>query len=33
MRDLPAKLFGPIIRAVCWNIDFYLRAGPAAICN
>ena len=31
MRRLPARLFGSIVRAICWNTDFYLRAVPAAI--
>ena len=31
MRGLPVSLFGPIVRAVCWNIDFCLRAVPAII--
>ena len=33
MRGLPARLFGPIARDVCWNNDFYLRAVPAVINN
>ena len=31
MWGLPAKLFGPTVKAVCWNTDFSLRAVPAAI--
>ena len=31
MRGLLARLFGPTVKAVCWNIDFYLRVVPAAI--
>ena len=31
MRGLPARLFGPTVRAVCWNINFCQRAVPAAI--
>ena len=31
MRGLPARLLGPTVRAVSWNIDFYLRALPVAI--
>ena len=31
MRGLPMRLFGPTVRAVCSNIDFYQRALPAAI--
>ena len=31
MRGLPARLFGPTVRAVCWNTDRYQRALPAAI--
>ena len=31
MRGLPARLFGPTVKAVCWTIAFYLRAVPAAI--
>ena len=30
MRGLPARLFGPTVRAVSWNSDFSLRAVPAA---
>ena len=31
IRGLPVKLFNPTVRALSWNIDFYLRAVPAAI--
>ena len=31
MRGLPERLFGPTVRAVHWNTDFYPRAVPAAI--
>ena len=31
MRGLPARLFGPTVRFVYWNSDFYLRAVLAAI--
>ena len=33
MRGLLGRLFGPIVKAVCWNIAFCLRAVPAAICS
>ena len=31
MRGLPVRLLGLTVKAVCWNIDFYLKAVPAAI--
>ena len=31
MKELPARLYGPTVRAVYWNISFYLKAVPAAI--
>ena len=31
MRGLPAILFGPTVKAVCWNIAFSLKAVHAAI--
>ena len=33
MRRLPVRLFGPTVKAVCWNIAFCLRAVPAAFYN
>ena len=31
MRMLAARLFGPILKAVSWNIALCLRAVPAAV--
>ena len=31
MRGLPARVFGPTVKSVCWNIVFFLRAIPATI--
>ena len=31
MRGLPARLFGPTVKAVCWNIARCQRVEPATI--
>ena len=31
MRELSVRLFGPTVKAVCWNIAFCLNAVPTAI--
>ena len=31
MRGLPERLFGPTVKAICWNIACCLRAVPAAV--